>query len=217
MRISSTIKKTQMVMQADMESTHNFLSTGLAEQLGHLGLEPDQHTAFEVLVANGEGLFSKGKCSAVQVWLQVTLFTLEFFLIDLRGYDSVLGAQWLKTLGPILWDFSKLYMSLTWQAKEVMLVGLAAPKNKLVEGPKMLKELRRQNEGVLLQLFVVQLGVDQQCPYVEAPELQQLLEVFQGLFAEPQGLLPVRPQDHKIQLCEGSSPVNVHPYKYPHY
>jgi hypothetical protein len=27
----------------------------------------------------------------------------------------------------------------------------------------------------------------------------------------------VRPQDHKIPLIEGSSPVNVRPYRYPHY
>jgi hypothetical protein len=152
MRIAGTIKRARVVMLADTESTHNFLSTHLAEQLG---LEPDKHTAFDVLVANGGRLSSKGKCSVVQVWLQGTLFTLEFFLIDLRGYDSVLGAQWLRTLGPILWDFSKLCMSFTWQGKEVMLVGLAAPKNQLVEGPKMMKEIRRYNEGILLQLFMV--------------------------------------------------------------
>jgi hypothetical protein len=63
-----------------------------------------------------------------------------------------------KTLGPILWDFSKLYISFMWQGNEVILVGLAAPKNKLLEGPKMLKELHQHYEGVLLQLFTVQLG-----------------------------------------------------------
>ena len=98
-----------------------------------------------------------------------------------------------------------------------MLVGLAAPKDHLIEGPKMMKEIHRHSEGILLQLFMVQLGVDQQCPAVEAPNLQQLLGVFQELFAEPQGLLPVRPQDHKIPLIKGSSPVNVRPYRYPYY
>jgi hypothetical protein len=90
-----------------------------------------------------------------------------------------------------------------WQGNEVMLVGLAAPKNKLLEGPKMLKELHQHYEGVLLQLFAVQLGVDQQFPNVEAPDLQQMLEVFQGLFEKPQGLPPMWTQDHKIPLSEG--------------
>jgi hypothetical protein len=36
----------------------------------------------------------------------------ETFVIDLHGlplgeYDMVLGAQWMGTLGPILWDFAR--------------------------------------------------------------------------------------------------------------
>lgn len=108
MRIPCVIKETRVVLLADTGSTHNFLSTKLAAQLG---LEPNKHTAVEVMVANGERLSSKGKCSAVPVWLEGTLFTLEFFLIDLQGYDSILGLQWLKTLGLILWDFTVLSMS----------------------------------------------------------------------------------------------------------
>jgi predicted aspartyl protease len=65
MRIRGTLKKTRIVVLADTGSTHNFLSLELAARLG---LEPDRHTEFEVLVANGERLSSKGKCSEVQVW-----------------------------------------------------------------------------------------------------------------------------------------------------
>jgi hypothetical protein len=175
MRIAGTIRKTRVILLVDTGNTHNFLNTELAERLG---LEPDKQMAFEVLVANGERLPSKGKCSAVPVWLGGTLFTLEFFLVDLQGYDSVLGAQWLKMLGPILWDFSSLRMRFRWQWKQVMLVGLEAPRNRILEGPEMQKELRRNGEGVLLQLFAVQLGVEQCCPGVDSPDLQRLLEEF---------------------------------------
>jgi len=47
--------------------------------------------------------------------------------------------------------------------------------------------------------------------------LQQLLETFRDLFEEPQGLPPMRRHDHKLPLIQGSSPVNVRPYRYPHY
>jgi hypothetical protein len=214
MRIAGTIRKARVILLADTGSTHNFLNTELVERLG---LEPDKQTAFEVLVANGERLSSKGKCFAVPVRLGGTLFTLEFFLIDLRGYDSVLGAQWLKMLGPILWDFSSLCMSFRWQGKKVTLVGLEAPRNRILEGPEMQKELRHNGEGVLLQLFAVQLGVEQCCLGVDSPDLQLLLEKFQDIFAEPQGLPPMRSHDHKIPLIQGSSPVNVRPYRFPYY
>jgi len=212
MRIAGNIRKARVILLADTRSTHNFLNIELAERLG---LEPDKQTAFKVLVANRERLSSKGKCSAVPVWLGGTLFTLEFFLIDLRGYDSLLGAQWLKMLGPILWDFSSLCMSFRWQGKKVTLVGLEAPRNRILEGPEMQKELRHNGEGVLLQLFAVQLGVEQCCLGVDSPDLQRLLEKFQDIFAEPQGLPPMRSHDHKIPLIQGSSPVNVRPYRFP--
>jgi hypothetical protein len=86
-----------------------------------LGLVPNKNKAFEVVVANGERLSSRGKCSAIPILLEGTLFILEFFLIDLQGYDSVLGAQWLKTLSPILWDFASLHMSFTWKGWKVKL------------------------------------------------------------------------------------------------
>jgi hypothetical protein len=64
MRILGVIKEAQVALLADTGSTHNILSTELAEQLG---LEPDKHTSFEVMVASGKRLCSKGKCSAVLV------------------------------------------------------------------------------------------------------------------------------------------------------
>jgi hypothetical protein len=92
-----------------------------------------------------------------------------------------------------------------------------APSNQLLEGSKMQRELCCCSEGVLLQLFAVQLGVEQQCPSVTGPGFQQLLEVLQNVFEGPIGLPPVRLHNHKIPLLEGSSPVNVRPYQYPHY
>jgi hypothetical protein len=42
----------------------------------------------------------------------------------------------------------------------VTLVGVNSPRNRLLEGPKMQKELRRCPEGILLQLLAVELGVE---------------------------------------------------------
>lgn len=126
MSIKGTIQGARVILLADSGSTHNFLNTQLAKRLG---LVPDRNAAFEVVVANRERLSSRGKCSAVPVLLEGTLFILEFFLIDLQGYDAILGAQWLKTLGPILWNFASLHMSFTWQGRKVSLTGINSPSN----------------------------------------------------------------------------------------
>ena len=48
------------------------------------------------------------------------------------------------------------------------------------------------------------------------PELVLLLHTYKNIFAKPSGLPPTRSHDHSIPLLEGSNPVKVKPYRYPH-
>jgi hypothetical protein len=134
MRIKGVIQKTQVMMLADTGSTYNILSIELAARLG---IQPDENTKLKFKVDNGKIMASKGKCQNVHVYLGGTLFVLEFYLIDLIGYDSLLGVQWLRTLGPILWNFSLLRMTFQWQGHEVTLQGTAFTKNKFIERPQI--------------------------------------------------------------------------------
>jgi hypothetical protein len=45
--------------------------------------------------------------------------------------------------------------------------------------------------------------------------LQLLLAEFADVFAEPSGLPPPRPFDHRIHLLPSTPPVAVRPYHYP--
>jgi hypothetical protein len=36
---------------------------------------------------------------------------MDLFIIPLGGFDMVLDVQWLRSLGPILWDFDHGHMS----------------------------------------------------------------------------------------------------------
>lgn len=53
-------------------------------------------------------------------------------LIPLESCDVVLGIQWLKTLGPIKWDFTKLDMVFAIKGKE-WLTGVSPQKLKVLE------------------------------------------------------------------------------------
>ena len=48
------------------------------------------------------------------------------------------------------------------------------------------------------------------------PEIEQLQNEFEDVFVMPNRLPPMRQIDHKIQLKEGTNPINVRPYRYPH-
>ena len=38
-------------------------------------------------------------------------FKTHMFTIEIGGYDVVLGAEWIRNLGPVTMDFKELYIS----------------------------------------------------------------------------------------------------------
>jgi len=54
-------------------------------------------------------------------------------------------------------------------------------------------------------------------PSTYPPKIHSLLNKFASLFQSPQALPPSHPTDHHIHLAPNSEPVNVCPYRYPHY
>ena len=47
--------------------------------------------------------------------------------------------------------------------------------------------------------------------------IENLLLELGEVFQEPKGILPNRSHDHPIVLKEGTTPISVHPYRYPYY
>jgi hypothetical protein len=74
------------------------------------GITPTTQISFEVVVANGVKIASKELCKGVRVVLLGEVLEIDFYLLPLGGHDAALGAQWLRLLGPILWDFGSLLM-----------------------------------------------------------------------------------------------------------
>jgi hypothetical protein len=87
-----------------------------------------------------------------------------------------------------------------------------------------LHQLRRmQNTNSIDQYFTIQLmdSVIPQDTLVDLPtniepELAILLHTYKEVFRTPSGLPPPRDHNHEIHLKEGTQPVKVKPYRYPH-
>ena len=77
-----------------------------------------------MVVANGERLQSSRLCREVTLNLQNSQFLVDFYLIELEGCDAILEAQWLRTLGPIVWNFDTVEIGFTVGKNEVQLTGL---------------------------------------------------------------------------------------------
>jgi hypothetical protein len=106
--------------------------------------------------------------------------------MPLAGFDVVLGAQWLGTLGPVTWDFVQRTMSFEQQGRRVLWRVVSEPVAATVCTTTAMASL-----------------------------LDELLSLFDGVFAEPHGLPPPRSRDRDITLQPGAMPVAVRPYRYP--
>ena len=77
----------------------------------------------------------------------------------------------------------------------------------------MEKILKKSSHGVIAQLHFIQM---QPTTVSTTPlDLQQILDQYACVFAEPVRLPPSQPEDHRISLLPGSVHPNIRPYRYP--
>jgi hypothetical protein len=107
-------------------------------------------------------------------------------------FDFILGVDYLRTLGPILWDFEAMTLSFSREDCRVLWQGVRSPS---VAAP---------------QQQLAALSADAQQPLLDV-----LLQQHGAIFDEPTGLPLARPYDNRIHLLPGTAPVVVRPYHYP--
>jgi hypothetical protein len=163
MQLHVHIKGRTLVALVDTGSTHTFIRDDMLPQLD-LILTPKNDLT--VKVGNGEQVTSGGVCRVADLKINTEHFSGHLYALSLDGFDIILGVQWLRTLGPILWDFNVLTMSFWRDGQMVCWTGLNSklPHCSALSAPHDLMEA--------------------------------LLESFDDIFAEPHGLPPPRRHDH---------------------
>lgn len=105
LRANGCIKRQHVVILTDSGRAHNFVDLSMAKQNGCC-MKSSQ--PFKGMVANGGKLPCCGKCPNSHLTMQGYLSHTDMHILPLGGCNVVLGDQWLRTLGPILWDFVEL-------------------------------------------------------------------------------------------------------------
>lgn len=180
----------------------------------------------QVAVADGSRIAVCGKIDNFKWQFQGVSFQADFMVIPLGCHDVVLGVQWLRTLGPITWDFWKLEMQFKLKKTKVLLHGIKRGSIQEVES-KRIDSLG--DEGMQLRMIYVQdkevqgelplntvTDTEQRPQEIEA--IEELSNEFAEIFEEPKSLPPIRENhNHKIPLLEGTNHVNQKPYRYAVY
>jgi hypothetical protein len=64
-----------------------------------------------IIIANGDRVACRSLARDVGICITDEIFSIDCYSIPLDTYDMVLGVMFLRTLGPILWDFDDLCMA----------------------------------------------------------------------------------------------------------
>lgn len=86
MRIMGQIGKRVVIILIDTGNTHNFIDPSII-QGAQLAYGPGER--MKVKVANGQSIRYEGRSKAVPLNMQGNVYTLDFFILTLRGYYVV--------------------------------------------------------------------------------------------------------------------------------
>ena len=183
------VKGERFLTLLDTGSTHNFIQ-GAA--MRRLGLTPTRGEHLQVTVANGDRLECEGVAHDVPISIGDDTFVITCVGLNLGAFHFIIGFDFLRTLGPMLWDCEALTLSFWWDGHRVTWQGVSGP------------------PPAALQQALAAVSADPRLPL-----LDHLLLQHNNIFDEPTGLPPPRPYDHRIHLLPETAPVAVRPYHYP--
>ncbi|WVZ95213.1 hypothetical protein U9M48_041007, partial [Paspalum notatum var. saurae] len=180
----------------DSGSSHTFISTKIASQLSPMIVSAPE---MKVQVASGHNLLCSSLIPAACWQVQTCSFIQDLRILDLSGYDMIVGLDWLEQFSPMEVHWKQKWLRIPYQGKLVRLCGL----------------LPAIPEGSLLQIQVISASSSTSQSTVISPQVQALLDEYQHLFELTVDLPPTRECDHSIPLLPGASPVSVRPYRFP--
>nr|GEV19578.1 Ty3/gypsy retrotransposon protein [Tanacetum cinerariifolium] len=214
-RVTGYIHNQPVTILIDCGSTHNIIQPRIANLLP---ITPTAITPFPVMVGNGHFLECKSLFQATPLEINKTQFHVPLFVIPVQGADFILGLAWLSSLGPILADFSIPQLSFNVKGSPCVITGqpFAAPVT-----PSTLHSLIRKNHVASLHTMIYHHSPPPPTTPKPTshpdPTIETLLTKFQTLFEPPHTLPLPRPHDHHIPFAPNTNPINIKPYRYPHY
>lgn len=171
----------------------------------------------KVVVAGGGELISEVQVPALSYQIQGENFTNKFNLIPLKGYDVILGADWIYNYSPITLDLKKRELGITKGEKTIMIQDFTKlGKHMLVDSKRVDKILKKGGLEYLFQISQVTEERGEEGDPVPA-DIQEILLDFPSVLEEPKGSPPRRNCDHRITLKTGAEPPNLRPYRVPHH
>lgn len=213
-KVVGKVKNNSSSILIDTGSTHNFLDPHTAKKLG---CEIVLTNNLLVTVADGAQVQCNSKCTQFQWEMGNNHFLFDMRILKLGGCELVLGVDFLKKFGLVLFDYKNLIITLRHGDREIQIQGLQHGSTSLsmITAKGLQKMLKKDEFRVGCFCMMIQ-GEQENAGQPESIKMQELLMEYQDLFKEPTGLPPLRGAEHQIQLKDGAIPFKMQPYRYPY-
>jgi hypothetical protein len=209
-RLPATVNDLKMLMLVDSGSTTSFVDCGMVAKLG---LIPQPTSPVYVKVANGAKMLCNSIIPQFTWCTQGIQFSHDMLVLDMGGYDAVLGMDWLKKFRPMNCDWVAKWLEFSYQEQTVKLQGVLDVRQDHLTEISLDQVIQWHKNNELWATAVLETNSD--IAVLPIPEeVQQLLQQFASVFQEPNELPPTRAFDHAISLLPGTSPPNTRPYRY---
>lgn len=212
MKVRGAIGSQPVVTLIDLGATHNFIASHL---VASMGISIDETEPYGVRMGTGDSERGTSVCKGVVLHLKELDITEDFLPLRLGSSDVILGMQWLETLGVTKTNWKEQTMEFEVNGRIARIEGDKSLGKSLISLKAMATTLSKDPYGYLIELSNTEYQV---IPPDPVPLfLQDILSQFECIFQEPTGLPPPRAMEYKIITKEGTTPVSVRPYRYPHY
>ncbi|KAJ1702159.1 hypothetical protein LUZ63_001938 [Rhynchospora breviuscula] len=199
----------------DSGSTHSFVNPHIVHQLS---LPTIYTTPLSVKIADGSLLSTNQICQNLQFQLQGITFEGNLRVLEIQGYDVILGMDWLSQFGLMTVDWGQGTLFIKQHGKDIKLQvdTISAEVSLCQQHIDIKKETQQGSEVFVAHLFCTEPATGKELQVYD-PHIKHLLDSFADVFQEPSSLPPSRPIDHQIPLLPGSKPINLRPYRFSHY
>jgi hypothetical protein len=121
LKLIGCIKHQKVIILVYSGSTHNFIHHRISQKTNFYISVVNN---FQIMIMNGGSM----KCVEhfENVCLQIGQYHMKshMFYIDMGGCDIIFGAEWLRTLGPILMDFKEITMKFNQEGQQYKFKGI---------------------------------------------------------------------------------------------
>jgi hypothetical protein len=163
----------------------------------------------QIATAHGQVVLSSTACLKCPYTIQGYLFLYDFRLFDLKGYDIILGADWIYAHSPVGLDLGRREFSITQEGKELItFVDETITDQTQVIGTKKLQELLQKKAIGAVVILNNSATKDHLETEQLPPEIAAVLEEYRDIFQEPTDLPPARAVDHAIPLINEDRNIN---------